>query len=86
MLGLITFLTSGEDETRAWTIPKGSAAPRAGRAIHGDFEEKFICAEVIAYEDLIKIGSFSQAREKGLLRTEGRDYIVNDGDVIEFKI
>ncbi len=86
MLGLITFFTTGEDETRAWTVPEGSAAPRAGRAIHGDFEEKFICAEVISYEELIRIGSYSAAREKGLLRTEGRGYIVQDGDVIEFKI
>lgn len=86
MLGLITFLTTGPDETRAWTVPKNSSAPRAGRAIHGDFEEKFICAEIISYEDLLKIDSYSKAREKGLLRTEGREYIVQDGDIIEFKI
>lgn len=86
MLNLITFFTTGKDETRGWTIPKDSTAPRAGRAIHGDFEEKFICAEVIPYEDLIKIGSYPQARDKGLLKTEGREYVVQDGDVIEFKI
>lgn len=86
MLGLITFLTTGEPETRAWTIPKGSTAPRAGRAIHGDFEEKFIRAEVISYKDLVQIGSKATAREKGLLRTEGKEYIVQDGDVIEFMI
>lgn len=86
LLGLMTFLTTGEDETRAWTIPTGSTAPRAGRAIHGDFEEKFIRAEVIHYDELVKTGSIAKARELGLLRTEGRDYVVKDGDVIEFKI
>ncbi|PID99996.1 MAG: redox-regulated ATPase YchF, partial [Acidobacteria bacterium] len=86
LLGLMTFLTTGEDETRAWTVPKDSTAPRAGRAIHGDFEEKFICAEVIAYQDLIGAGSFARAKELGKTRTEGKEYIVQDGDVIEFKI
>ena len=85
-LKLITFLTTGEDETRAWTIPMDSTAPRAGRAIHSDFEQKFIRAEVISYADLIKSGSLKSAREQGLLRTEGKEYIVKDGDVIEFKI
>jgi ribosome-binding ATPase len=85
-LGLITFLTTGETETRAWTIPRGSLAPRAGKAIHSDFEEKFIRAEVIAYEKLIEAGSYARARELGWLRTEGREYIVQDGDIIEFKI
>jgi len=85
-LGLITFFTTGEDESRAWTIPVGSAAPRAGRAIHSDFEEKFIRAEVIQWEKLIEAGSWAKARELGTLRIEGRDYIVKDGDVIEFKI
>ena len=86
MLGLMTYLTTGEPETRAWTIPKNSTAPRAGRAIHGDFEEKFIRAEVIAYDDLITAGSKAKVRETGKARTEGQDYIVKDGDVIEFKI
>lgn len=86
MLGLMTYLTTGEIETRAWTIPKNSTAPRAGRAIHGDFEEKFIRAEIISYKDLIKVGSKAKAREMGLLRTEGKHYIVQDGDVIEFLI
>jgi GTP-binding protein YchF len=86
MLGLITFLTTGEDETRAWTIKRGSTAPQAGRAIHGDFEEKFIRAEVINWQTLLGAGSYAAAREKGLIRTEGREYIVQDGDVIEFKI
>ena len=85
-LNLITFLTIGEDETRAWTIPFGSSAPRAGRAIHSDFEEKFIRAEVIPYDKLIEAGSYVKARELGWLKTEGKEYIVKDGDVIEFKI
>ena len=85
-LGLITFLTTGEDETRAWTIPRNSKAPRAGRAIHSDFEEKFIRAEVINWQKLVETGSYAKARELGLLRTEGKEYAVQDGDVIEFKI
>lgn len=85
-LNLITFFTTGEDETRAWTIPKNSSAPRAGRAIHSDFEEKFIRAEVIATGKLLEAGSYARARELGVLRTEGKEYIVADGDVIEFKI
>lgn len=86
LLGLMTYFTTGEDETRAWTIPKDSTAPRAGRAIHSDFEEKFIRAEVISWQDLLDVGSFSAAREKALLRTEGKEYVVCDGDVIEFKV
>jgi GTP-binding protein YchF len=85
-LGLMTFFTTGEDETRAWTIPVGSSAPRAGRAIHSDFEEKFIRAEVINWQKLVEAGSWTKARELGFLRTEGKEYIVKDGDVIEFKI
>lgn len=86
LLGLETFFTTGEDETRAWTIKKGSTAPVAGSAIHNDFKEKFIRAEVVTYEQLIEAGSFSKAREKGWLRTEGKEYIVKDGDVIEFLV
>ena len=86
ILGLITFLTTGTDETRAWTIRKNSTAPIAGTAIHNDFKDKFIRAEVIAWDELLKAGSWAKAREIGKLRTEGKDYIVNDGDVIEFKI
>lgn len=86
LLGLITFFTTGEDETRAWTIKKDSTAPQAGRAIHGDFEEKFIKASVINWQELLNSGSWHNAIEKGLLRTEGKEYIVQDGDVIEFKI
>ena len=86
LLNLITFLTTGEDETRAWTIKENSTAPRAGRAIHSDFEEKFIRASVINWRDLISAGSWQGAAEKGLLRTEGKSYIVKDGDVVEFRI
>jgi len=86
LLNLITFLTTGEDETRAWTIKENSTAPQAGRAIHSDFEEKFIRASVINWRDLINAGSWSGAAEKGLLRIEGKSYIVKDGDVVEFKI
>ena len=85
-LGLMTFFTTGEDETRGWTVPAAVSAPRAGRAIHSDFEEKFIRAEVIHYAKLLEAGSFTSARELGWLRTEGKEYIVQDGDVIEFKI
>jgi len=86
LLGLMTYFTTGEDETRAWTIKKGWTAPEAGTAIHGDFKEKFVRAEVIAYDKLLESGSYANAREKGLVRTEGKEYIVKDGDVIEFKI
>lgn len=86
VLDLITYFTTGEDETRGWTIKRGSTAPIAGMAIHTDFRDKFIRAEVIFWEDLLGAGSFAAAREKGLVRTEGKGYVVNDGDVIEFKI
>jgi GTP-binding protein YchF len=84
LLGLQSFLTTGEKETRAWTIQKGWRAPQAAGTIHTDFEKGFIRAEVIQYEKLIEVGSKTIAREKGLLRTEGKEYIVQDGDVIEF--
>jgi len=86
LLGLETFLTTGPDETRAWTIKKGSTAPIAGTAIHTDFRDKFIRAEVINWEDLLNAGSYAEARARGKVRTEGKEYIVKDGDVIEFKI
>lgn len=86
LLGLETYLTTGEMETRAWTIKKGSTAPRAAAAIHTDFETKFIRADVVAYDDLVAAGGMAEARTKGTLRTEGKEYIVRDGDVIEFKI
>ena len=86
MLGLITYFTTGEDETRGWTIQNGWTAPLAGTAIHTDFKDKFVRAEVIGWQELLDIGSYAAAREKGLVRTEGKEYIVQDGDVIEFKI
>lgn len=86
ILDLITFFTTGEDETRAWTIKRDSTAPIAGAAIHTDFREKFIRAEVIPAQQLLALGSIAIAREKGLIRTEGKEYIVKDGDTIEFKI
>ncbi len=85
-LGLISYFTTGEKETRAWTTPKNSTAPIAGTAIHTDFKDKFIRAQVVAYEDLVRVGSIAAAREQGKLRTEGKEYIVKDGDVIEFMI
>src|SRR3989339_510340 len=86
LLGLDTYFTTGEDETRAWTIKKGSTAPVAGMAIHTDFKDKFIRAEVIFWDKLLEAGSYAKAKERGWVRTEGRDYIVLDGDVIEFRI
>ena len=86
LLGLETYFTTGVEETRAWTIKKGSTAPVAGMAIHTDFREKFIRAEVINWQDLLNAGSYAEAKAKGKLRTEGKEYIVKDGDVIEFKI
>ncbi len=86
LLGLETFLTTGPDETRAWTFKKGSTAPVAGMSIHTDFKDKFIRAEVVAYTDLIEAGSYTEAKAKGKVRTEGKEYIVKDGDVIEFRI
>ena len=85
-LNLITFLTTGKDETRAWTVKKNSTAPQAGSAIHGDFEEKFIKANVINWQKLLNAGSWQNAIDQGILRTEGKEYITQDGDVIEFKI
>lgn len=86
LLGLDTYFTTGEDETRAWTIKSGSTAPVAGMAIHTDFKDKFIRAEVVFWRDLLDAGSYGEARAKGKVRTEGKDYIVKNGDVIEFKI
>ena len=85
LLGLRTFLTTGEKETRAWTIHAGEKAPAAAGAIHSDFERGFIAAETIAYDDLVALGSFAKAREAGKLRIEGKDYEVRDGDVITFR-
>ena len=85
LLGLISFLTYGKDECRAWTIKKGTKAPKAAGKIHTDIERGFIRAEVIAYEDMMKCGSVNAAKEKGLLRSEGKDYVVQDGDMIYFR-
>jgi len=85
LLGLATFFTTGPDETRAWTIKKGTKAPGAGGVIHSDFEKFFIKAEVINWKELIDAGGFAGTREKGLIRTEGKEYVVHDGDVIEIK-
>lgn len=85
LLGLLSFLTTGEDETRAWTITKGTKAPQAAGKIHTDFERGFIRAEVINYDDLMRCGSSAAAKEKGLMRLEGKDYVVQDGDVILFR-
>ena len=84
-LGLMSFLTSGEDETRAWTIKIGTKAPQAAGKIHTDFERGFIKAEVVNYQDLLDCGSYAGAREKGLIRMEGKEYVVQDGDVILFR-
>jgi GTP-binding protein YchF len=86
LLGLITFFTTGKDESRAWTIQKGWTAPWAGTAIHTDFKDKFVRAEVIQWDKLLEAGSWGKGRELGTLRIEGKDYVVQDGDVIEFKI
>ncbi len=85
LLGLISYLTSGEDETRAWTIKKGTKAPQAAGKIHTDFERGFIRAEVVNYKDLVENGSMVAAKEKGLVRSEGKEYVVQDGDVVLFK-
>lgn len=86
MLGLISYFTTGEDETRGWTIQEGWTAPLAGTAIHTDFKDKFVRAEVIEWDKLLEAGSYAAAREKGWVRTEGKEYVVKNGDVIEFKI
>jgi GTP-binding protein YchF len=85
LLGLSTYLTTGEQETRAWTIPAGAKAPQAAGVIHGDFERGFIAAEVVHYDDLTTLGSKAAARDAGKLRIEGKEYVVKDGDVVEFR-
>ena len=86
LLGLDVYFTTGEVETRAWVFKKGSTAPVAAGAIHTDFTQKFIRAEVIGWKELLDSGSFAEAKNKGLLRTEGKEYVVKNGDVMEFKI
>ena len=85
LLGLISFLTAGKQECRAWTIKNGTKAPQAAGKIHSDFERGFIKAEVVSYDDLMKYGSMNATKEKGLVRLEGKDYIVKDGDIILFR-
>jgi len=85
LLGLITFFTAGPKEVHAWTIKKGTKAPQAAGKIHSDFEKGFIRAEVISYEDLVKAGSQATAREMGLMRLEGKDYVMQDGDIVVFR-
>ena len=85
LLGLISFLTTGKDECRAWTIKQGTKAPQAAGKIHTDFERGFIKAEVVSYDDLIKYGSMNATKEKGLVRLEGKEYVVKDGDIILFR-
>jgi ribosome-binding ATPase YchF (GTP1/OBG family) len=85
LLGLRTYLTTGEQETRAWTIRAGDKAPQAAGVIHTDFERGFIAAETVHFDDLIRLGSHAKAREAGKLRIEGKEYVVQDGDVMEFR-
>ena len=85
LLGLMSFLTAGKKEVRAWTIKKGTKAPEAAGKIHTDFERGFIKAEIVSYDDLIRLGSYQKAKEAGLVRLEGKDYIMQDGDIVEFK-
>ena len=85
LLGLISFLTAGADECRAWTIRRGTKAPQAAGKIHTDFERGFIRAEVVAYEDLKAQGGMAACRDKGLVRSEGKDYVMRDGDVVLFR-
>ena len=85
LLGLMSYLTAGEKEVRAWTIPRGTKAPQAAGVIHSDFERGFIRAEIVSYDALLACGSFNAAKEKGLVRSEGRDYVFQDGDVVLFR-
>ena len=85
LLGLISYLTAGEPEVRAWTITEGTKAPQAAGKIHSDFERGFIRAEVVAYTDLMECGSMNAAKEKGLVRSEGKEYVMKDGDIVLFR-
>ena len=85
LLGLISFLTAGKPEVRAWTIKKGTKAPQAAGKIHTDFEKGFIRAEVVSFDDLMNCGSMAAAKEKGLVRLEGKDYVMQDGDIVLFR-
>lgn len=85
LLGLISYLTAGPQESRAWTIPIGTKAPQAAGKIHSDFERGFIRAEIVAYDDLVRLGAYNLAKEQGLVRSEGKEYVVKDGDVVLFR-
>lgn len=85
LLGLMTYITAGEIEVRAWTIVRGTKAPQAAGKIHTDFERGFIRAEIVSYNDLVECGSKAAARDKGLVRLEGKEYVMQDGDVVEFR-
>ncbi|MEG0831883.1 MAG: DUF933 domain-containing protein [Acidaminococcaceae bacterium] len=85
LLGLMTYLTAGEIEVRAWTIVRGTLAPQAAGKIHTDFERGFIRAEVVSYDDIVACGSKAAAKEKGLVRLEGKEYVMKDGDIVEFR-
>ena len=85
LLGLMSFLTAGEPEVRAWTIKKGTKAPQAAGKIHSDIERGFIRAEIVSYDDLMREGSMVAAKEKGLVRSEGKEYVMQDGDIVLFK-
>ena len=85
LLGLMSFLTAGPKEVRAWTIEKGTKAPQAAGKIHTDFERGFIRAEVVSFQDLVEQGSMNACKEKGLIRSEGKDYVMRDGDVVVFR-
>ena len=85
LLGLISYLTAGEPEVRAWTIKRGTKAPQAAGKIHSDFERGFIRAEVVHYDDLMACGSMAAAKEKGLVRSEGKEYVMKDGDIVLFR-
>ena len=84
-MGLISYLTAGEKEVRAWTVEKGTKAPQAAGKIHSDFEKDFIRAEIVSYDDLVSLGSMTAAKEKGKVRSEGKDYVIKDGDVVLFR-
>ena len=85
LLGLISYLTAGKQEVRAWTITRGTKAPQAAGKIHTDFEKGFIRAEVVSYDDLMACGSMAAAKEKGLVRLEGKEYVMQDGDIVLFR-
>ena len=85
LLGLISYLTAGKQEVRAWTIEEGTKAPQAAGKIHSDFEKGFIRAEIVAFDELEKCGSMAAAKEKGLVRSEGKEYVMKDGDVVLFR-